>query len=118
MRILVPGGKVAIGGVIGTGVDGIQRCLCRELEHAGENRHGQRCGYRSVHESFLLQTGPWTWGVWEDIGNSRAKCVRVGCSARNTRGLVQRGAPGGARWVGCCSPGLGAMGLLGLEDLG
>ena len=22
---------------------------------------------------FLLQTGPWTWGVWEEIGKTCAK---------------------------------------------
>ncbi|MNJ60508.1 hypothetical protein D3C77_562470 [compost metagenome] len=62
MTVLVPGWEVAIGGDVGAWIDSIQGSLRRELEHAGENRHCQRVGYRSVHESFPPANGPMDLG--------------------------------------------------------
>ena len=43
-------------------IDSVQGGLRRELEHAGENRHCQRVGYRSVHESIPPANGPMDLG--------------------------------------------------------
>lgn len=62
MAVLVPGGEAAVGGNVCAWIDSIQGSLRRELEHAGENRHCQRVGYRSVHESIPPANGPMDLG--------------------------------------------------------
>ena len=63
MGVLIPRGEAAVLRCVGALVDCIERSLGRKLEHAGEDRHCQRVGCRSVHESNPPANGPMGWGV-------------------------------------------------------
>ncbi|CAO3303341.1 hypothetical protein METHP14_120007 [Pseudomonas sp. P14-2025] len=62
MAVLVPGGEAAVGWDVSAWIDSVQGGLRGKLENAGENRHCQRVGYRSVHESIPPANGPMDLG--------------------------------------------------------
>ncbi|MNJ06683.1 hypothetical protein D3C77_07720 [compost metagenome] len=106
MSILIPGGEPAGFRCVGARVYIVKRGLGRCLGQAGQDQQSQWVWRWTVHESSLLQSGPWAWVVCTRFGNFHTNLAKA-LWGKVCRGISvhNEASPGGAD-----DPGLGAIG--------